>query len=352
MKPARVHAPVLDRGGKPLIAITMGDPCGIGPEVIVKALNHPGVRALGRFVIYGFEEVLAYAADRAEQAPFWFRQPYDHVGPVESGVVAADFDEPTLPDVSVARPTPEGGKASLRFLEAAVGAVRSGEADALVTGPIHKISWQLAGCRHPGHTEFLADLLRADRVTMMFSAGALRVALASVHLGLFELRNHFTIGLVYQPIDLLAAALRDDFGIAHPRIAVAGLNPHAGEEGRFGDEERRVIEPAMAMARSQGIEVEGPFPADSLFVPTHSRRFDGIIAMYHDQGLIPVKMRAFHSAVNVTLGLPIIRTSVSHGTAFDIVGKNTANPGSMIEAIRLACHFAANRTARAATAQP
>lgn len=325
---------------RPLIGITLGDPGGIGAEVIVKALADPEVRALGRFIVFGLDEVLEYAADRAEIAPFWFRRPADDVGGVESGVVVADFDEETVFDPTAARPTAEGGHASLRFVDAATAAATEGRIDAIVTGPIHKISWQLAGCRFPGHTEKLADACKVRRATMMFTGGGMNIALASVHVGLFELRNQFTIGLVHQPIDLLHNALRRWFGFEHPRIAVAGLNPHAGEEGRFGDEERRIIEPAILMARDQGVDVEGPFPADSLFVPEIRRRFDGIVAMYHDQGLIPIKMLAFHSTVNITLGLPIIRTSVDHGTAFDIAGKNQAHPGSMIEAIKVACRMA------------
>ncbi len=328
---------------RPLIGITMGDPCGIGAEVIVKALADPELRGLGRFVVFGLEEMLEYAADRAEIAPFWFRRPADDIGTVESGVIVADFDEETIFDLSAARPTAEGGHASLRFVDAATQAAIDGRIDAMVTGPIHKISWQMAGCRFPGHTERLADACRTRRVTMMFAGGGMHLALASIHVGLFQLRNQFTIGLVHQPIDLLNEALIRWFGIERPRIAVAGLNPHAGEDGRFGDEEGRIIEPAIRMAREQGIHVEGPFPADTLFVPEVRRKFDGIVAMYHDQGLIPIKMVAFHSTVNITLGLPIIRTSVDHGTAFDIAGRNQAHPGSMIEAIRLACRMAAAR---------
>jgi len=213
--------------------------------------------------------------------------------------------------------------------------------DAICTGPIHKTSWSLAGCRFAGHTEKLADAFHAKRVTMAFVGGGLRVALASAHIGLFELRNHFTIGMVFQPIDQLHDALLKWFGIPRPRIAVAGLNPHAGEDGLFGDEERRVIEPAMQMARNVGIDVEGPFPPDTLFLDHRRARYDGFVCMYHDQGLIPVKLLAFDRAVNVTLGLPTIRTSVDHGTAFDIAGTNQADPGSMREAVRLACRLSA-----------
>jgi len=329
---------------KPVVGISMGDPCGVGPEVIVKALADPAVRSMGRFVVYGLEEAMAYAADQAEVAPFWFSKPHNQVGPVESGVVVADFGERSAIDLSAAEPTKEGGEASLRFVDAAIDAALNGQIDAIVTGPIHKVSWKMAGCRFPGHTEKLADAFQARRVTMMFTGGGLRVALASIHVALFELRNKFTIGLVFQPIDLLDSALRKWFGVEKPRIAVAGLNPHAGEDCRFGDEEKRIIEPAIVMARNAGIDVEGPFPADTLFVPHISAKYDGIVAMYHDQGLIPIKILAFDSSVNVTLGLPVIRTSVDHGTAFDIAGSNQASPGSMEHAVRLACTLARRAT--------
>jgi len=328
--------------GRPRIGVTMGDPSGIGAEVIVKALNDPWLRSLGSFVVFGIEDQLAAAADAASIRPFWFRVPAGETIRVDTGVVVADVEECARGPWLAGRPTAEGGRASLRFLDDAIDRARAGLLEAIVTGPIHKSSWKLARCRHFGHTEKLADAFRVGRVTMAFVAGGLRVALASAHIGLFELRNHFTIGLVFQPIDLLHDALRQWFGIERPRIAVAALNPHAGENGLFGDEEKRVIEPAMQMALNAGICVEGPFPADTLFVPTRCAAFDGIVAMYHDQGLIPIKQVAFNSAVNVTLGLPIIRTSVAHGTAFDIAGTDSADPGSMKEAIRLACSLAAH----------
>lgn len=329
---------------KPLIGITMGDPCGIGAEVIVKALADPDVRSLARFIIYGAADVLETAADAAAVRPFWFR--VAHGGPlrVDSGAVVVDFDEYPAGLWIKARPTAEGGRASLRYVDEAIATANEGVLNAIVTGPIHKGSWKLAGCRFPGHTEKFADAFNTKRFTMAFVGGDIRLALASAHLGLFELRNRFTIGLVFQPIDLLHDALQRWFGIERPRIAVAGLNPHAGEEGQFGDEEQRVIEPAIQMARNIGIDVEGPFPADTLFTERRRSRYDGIVAMYHDQGLIPLKLLSFGGAVNVTLGLPIIRTSVDHGTAFDIAGTNAADPGSMKAAIRLACQCAARTT--------
>ncbi len=325
---------------KPIVAVTMGDPCGIGAEVIVKALSDPEIRALGRFIVYGIDEVLTGAAEAAGIRPFWFRIPVDQPVRVDSGVVVVDFGQYEAGYWIPARPTAEGGSVSLEFLDAAVEAARTGGVNAIVTGPIHKTSWKLAGCRFPGHTEKIAAALKCKRVTMAFVGGGLRIALASSHIGLFELRNRFTLGLVFQPIDLLHDALTQWFGIERPRIAVAGLNPHAGESGLFGDEESRIIEPAIQMARNHGIAVEGPFPPDTLFTPERRNRFDGIVVMYHDQGLIPLKMLAFDTAVNVTLGLPIVRTSPDHGTAFDIAGTSEADPGSMQEAIGLACRLA------------
>lgn len=324
---------------KPLIGITMGDPCGIGAEVIVKALADPEVRSLARFVIYGVQDVLVGAAEAADLRPCWFRRPPEAPLRIDSGVVVADFEEYEAGFWLRARPTARGGEASMRFLDAAIQAAGENAIDAIVTAPIHKTSWKLEGFKFPGHTEKLADAFKTKRVTMAFVGGGLCVALASTHVGLFELRNHFSIGSVFQPIDLLHDALRNWFGLERPRIAVAGLNPHAGENGRFGDEEKRVIEPAIQMARNAGMNVEGPFSADSLFTSQRRTRFDGIVAMYHDQALIPIKMLAFDTAVNVTLGLPIIRTSPDHGTAFDIAGTNQADPGSMKEAIRLACRL-------------
>ncbi len=329
-----------DNASKPLIAVTMGDPCGIGAEIIVKTLADPDIRSLGRFVIFGMDEVLTAAAEDLGIRPFWFSFPPDHAVRIDSGVVVLDHQEFPPALALQARPTAEGGRASLKFLDGAAEALRRGLADALVTAPIHKTSWKLAGSPFPGHTAWLADAFKSRRCTMAFVGGGMRIALASTHIGLFELRNHFTIGLVFQPIDLLHQALRDWFDIPEPRIAVAGLNPHAGEGGRFGDEETRVIEPAIQMACNAGIRAEGPFPPDTLFLPKNRSRFDGIVAMYHDQALIPLKMLAFDTAVNVTLGLPVIRTSPDHGTAFDIAGTGQADPGSMKEAVRLACHLA------------
>ncbi len=326
-----------DRNNLPVIGITMGDPSGIGAEVIVKSLADPEIRKLGRFIIFGLNESITYAADMAEIDVFWWRDQHDRLRPYGHRIVVADYDEYNLTETSTKEPDRQGGAISHQFLLDACQAWRDKIIHGLVTGPINKVSWQLAGVKFPGHTEFLADQFRTKRVTMMFASEKLRVALATIHIPVADIRNQFTIGRVFQPVDMLNTALIDWFGVEKPKIGVAGLNPHASDEGRFGDEEERIIKPALVMAREAGIDVHGPYPADTLFVKAVQGEFDAVVAMYHDQGLIPIKLLAFDTSVNVTLGLPFIRTSVDHGTAFDIAGKNRANPGSMKEAIKLAC---------------
>ena len=328
---------------RPVIGITMGDPAGIGSEVIIKALADPTVRSLGRFVIFGMNELLSYSADLAEIDPYWWRIQHDSDRAqydLVHEVVVLDYDEFSLLGHTVARPTKPGGEASLRFLEDAIAVALKppeapGHIDAIVTGPICKESWRLVNVRYQGHTELLAKRTKSKRFAMMFSAPQLKVVLATIHVPLMELRNLISIGCVFDPIDLGHQAMVT-MGIKRPRIVVCGLNPHASENGQFGDEERRIIAPAIEMARNAGIDAQGPLPADTIFPQVIRGKYDLVVAMYHDQGLIPVKLLAFEDAVNVTLGLPIVRTSVDHGTAFDIVGKNKARPGSMKAAIRLA----------------
>jgi 4-hydroxythreonine-4-phosphate dehydrogenase len=307
-------------------------------------------------VVFGLHDALEFAADQAEVNRFWWREPYDGRPRVASGVLVADFDDLPQPRTNGCRgPDEVAGRASFRFTEEAIHHLRSGAIDALVTGPISKEAWRMGRYAFRGHTDLLARRLEARRVSMMFVADDLRIALASDHLPLFELRDRFTIGLVHQPIDLLDRALREWFGIESPRIGVLGLNPHAGEGGLLGDEEHRIIEPALTLARNAGIRVVGPLAPDTALIPEVRCRFDGLVAMYHDQALIPLKMVAFHRAVNLTLGLGAIRTSPGHGTAYDIAGTNRANPGSMIAAIQLAIRLARIRIktrAAAAVATP
>ena len=347
---------IRDNLPKPTIGITMGDPAGIGPEVVVKALKQKRIRSLARFVVYGLNEILAYAADLVEVEPYWFRVPHDSprtTRRINENVVVLDFDEFDGFIQSPRRPSKAAGAASKAFVEEAVAdAMRPPEnsrhLDAIVTGPINKQAWQMAGFRWRGHTDLLASRTRARRHAMMFVSPRLKVVLATAHIPLMEIRNVLTIGRVFDPIDLGWEACRE-LGIENPSIAVTGLNPHAGEGGLFGDEETRLITPAIDAAREAGIDVHGPFPADTVFIDAAAGKWDLVVAMYHDQGLIPVKLLGWDKAVNYTLGLPIIRTSPDHGTAFDIAGRNVASAGSMTAAIELAATLAANRM-RAANA--
>jgi 4-hydroxythreonine-4-phosphate dehydrogenase len=369
---------------RPTIGITMGDPAGIGAEVIVKALADPKIRKLAKFVVFGLNEMMAYAADLAEIEPFWWRDQHERLRPYDHDAVVLDYDDFTVLGLDSRAATKAGGLASMQFVLDAAQACMKKKIDAMVTGPICKESWKLAGYdRWPGHTELLAEKTKAKRFAMMFASlppdsphrsprqssslspqssalapppsspiphRGLRVVLCTIHEALFDLRNHFTIGCVYNPIDLAHQALRDWFGIENPKIAVCGLNPHAGENGQFGDEEKRIIEPAITMARAHGIDAQGPFPGDTVFIKAARGQYDLVVAMYHDQGLIPVKLLDFAGSVNLTLGLPIIRTSVDHGTAFDIAGKNKADPSSMKAAIVMAAEIATKLKARESTA--
>jgi 4-hydroxythreonine-4-phosphate dehydrogenase len=329
---------------RPTIAITMGDPAGIGPEVIVKALADPVLRHRARYIIYGMNELLAYAADLAEFDVFWWRDQYNgRLRSYPHDVVVVDYDQFSMLGNAVRAPSKMGGEASMRFCVDAIDAAKRGIVDAVVTAPIAKESWKLAGYHYPGHTELFAERTGARRYAMMFAGGPLKVVLCTVHIPLNGLYGRLNIGAVFQPIELLHDALVNFFGIAKPRIAVAGLNPHASENGQFGDEEERIISPAILMARDQGIDATGPYPPDTVFLAARDGKFDAVVAMYHDQGLIPVKLLAFDRAVNLTIGLPIIRTSPDHGTAFDIVNRNRANPGSMRAAIELAIDLALKR---------
>jgi 4-hydroxythreonine-4-phosphate dehydrogenase len=330
---------------RPTIGITMGDPGGIGAEVIVKALSDPVLRNRARYIIYGLNELLHYAADIAEFDVFWWRDHFNgRLRSYPHDVVVVDYsDYYSMLDTGVRAPSKMGGEASMRFCLDAITAAKSKLVDAVVTAPIAKESWKLAGYRYPGHTELFAERTNAKRYAMMFAGGPLKVVLATVHIPLNSLWGRLNIGAVFHPIELVHEALVKWFDIPRPRIAVAGVNPHASEHGQFGDEEERIIEPAIQIAREQGIDATGPYPPDTVFLAARDGKFDAVVAMYHDQGLIPVKLLAFDRAVNLTIGLPIVRTSPDHGTAFDIVWRNRANPGSMRAAIELAIDLAIRR---------
>lgn len=328
---------------KPVIGITMGDPLGIGPEVLVRALSDTQLLGRARFVIYGSNEVLTLNADQLEVRPTWSRIPHDSPRlerPIEDALIVKDFELPESIRRCEIGPTPGGGQLSKTFVERAIEDAQRRDddprrIDGIVTAPISKQAWAMAGSRFPGHTELLAHRTRTRRNTMLFHSKKLTVALATAHIPLMDLRNILTIGKVFDPIDLGNRFCRD-LGIMTPRIAVCGVNPHAGENGLIGDEDQRIVAPAIEMARNAGIDAHGPFPADTVFISAAAGEWDLVVAMYHDQGLIPVKLLGWRDAVNVTTGIPIIRTSPDHGTAYDIAGQKKADASSMIAALELA----------------
>jgi len=323
---------------RPVIAISAGDPCGIGPEIVVKALSQPRIRDLARIVVCGSHVALqrAMAAMRVDLAVQTTElSKLDPTSATESVMLV----EPTVTDpvsFTPGRVSKIGGLIAGHSLDLAVDLVASGSADALVTAPICKEAFNLAGFAFPGHTEYLAHRFRVQDVLMVMMSGDLRVALLTTHCPLAAAPEAVTKERVVGKLRLLTHELRIRFGIQEPSVAVLALNPHAGENGLFGREELEHILPAIERSKTEGINAVGPFPADTFFSAPHSDRFDACLAMYHDQGLIPVKMRSFGRAVNYTAGLPIIRTSPDHGTAFDIAYTGAADSGSMEEAIACA----------------
>jgi 4-hydroxythreonine-4-phosphate dehydrogenase len=325
---------------KPLLGMTMGDPAGIGPEVIVKALARPGVRRLCRPLVIGSMEVLAKTSRRLK-APIKLCRvsAEDLSGPAGSIPVLDPLTQP-LSDVPLGRVSKETGEAQARYVKEAVRLALAGSVAGIVTAPINKEAINLAGYRYPGHTELLAELTGAKEVGMMIVGGPLRFMFTTTHVAMRDLASSLTIDRVERAIRLCHQGLTRLFRIDRPRIAVAALNPHAGEGGLFGREEIEVIAPAIARAEALGYPARGPFPADTLIAQAAGGKYDAVVAMYHDQGLIALKLAAFGKSVNTTVGLPIIRTSVDHGTAYDIAGRGIADEGSLIEAIRLAAQFA------------
>jgi len=328
---------------KPLLGITMGDPAGIGPEVIVKALARPLVRRLCRPVVIGSPEVLARVAGQLK-VQVKIRPATILDAAVPPGVIAvldplSDLLGPFVPG----RVSKKTGAAQARYIEEAVQLALAGRLAGIVTAPINKEAINLAGYPYPGHTEMLADLTGAKEVGMMIVGGPLRFLFATTHVAIKEMPKLLTPERVARAIRLCHLGLTTLFGIARPRIAVAALNPHGGEAGLFGTEERTAIGPGVARARAQGFPAVGPLPADTLIGQAARGQYDAVVVMYHDQGLIPLKLAAFGRSVNITVGLPIIRTSVDHGTAYDIVGRGLADEGSLLEAIRLAATFARRR---------
>lgn len=328
----------------PLLGLTMGDPAGIGPEVIAKAVASRALRSLCYPIVIGSLPVMERTIKALTLRLKAFR--VDGHEPLlrQNGTLAVlDPLETPLKRFTPGVAAAETGAASVAFIKKGVELARIGCIDGIVTAPINKEAINLGGCHYPGHTELLADLTQSNESGMMIVGGPLRIMFVTTHVSIKDLPAHLTRARVEKGIRLAQVALTTLFGIKKPKIGVAALNPHAGEHGLFGDEETRVILPAVRGARAQGILASDPLPADTLFGKAAKGQYDGVVAMYHDQGLIPLKLVAFGTCVNVTVGLPIIRTSVDHGTAFDIVGKGIADPGSLIEAVKLAARIAKNR---------
>ncbi len=334
---------------KPKIGITMGDPCGIGPEVIVKGLQNSEIYQVCHPLVIGDFAQIQYAAasfapklrvsqiEKAADADFIF-------GQLEVIDISDKATEKTTPyQYGVCNPA--GALAALKTIERAAKMVLRNEINAIATAPIHKEGMRAVGFSFPGHTEFFAKASGTDCFGMMMLGNGLKIMLASIHLPLKDAISQLNKKKILKTIQLTASALDKDFGLSKPHIAVAGLNPHAGEQGLLGMEEKTIVSPAIEMAKQEGLNVSGPYPADTLFYKLQEGKFDAAVALYHDQALIPIKLVSFGTAVNITVGLPFIRTSVDHGTAFDIAGKGIANPGSLQEAVKLAAQMACHRVA-------
>jgi 4-hydroxythreonine-4-phosphate dehydrogenase len=337
------------RKKKPVIAVTMGDPAGVGPEVCLRLLHEASVHARARCVVFGDAGILERCADRiglrlAAPVIRGNRTTIDwrNFLPEKEGPLVLDldgFDSSGFEPGSVSAHT---GRAAFEYIESGIAAALARGVDAVATAPIHKEALHAAGIQFPGHTEIFAARTHSPRFCMFQYSEEVRASFVTTHEGYADVPRLLTVERILEVIELTADAMRRIRGV-EPRIVVLGLNPHAGEHGLFGHgEEERIIAPAVDRARVKGLRVSGPIPPDTAFIPSKRRETDAFVCMYHDQGHIPLKALAFDSAVNTTLGLPIIRTSVDHGTACDIAWKGQANPGSLIAAVELAARLASD----------
>ncbi|MCL5405603.1 MAG: 4-hydroxythreonine-4-phosphate dehydrogenase PdxA [Deltaproteobacteria bacterium] len=353
---------------QPVVAITMGDPCGIGPEVIVKAFDSPGFANGSLPLVIGdrlpIERAIKLLGSPAKvmvicEPAKTLRSSLEEVAsagkgaiPLWSGPPARGGSPPaplTPADIEFANPSPAACEAVVAWIKEAASLACGGFIDAVCTCPINKERLHGQGFAFPGHTEFFQELTGSKSVVMMLAGPVLRVALATIHVALAEVPGLITKELLREVIGVTAESMRRDFAVKSPRVAVCGLNPHCGEAGKFGKEEIETIRPVIGEFEadrllSADFRISGPWPADTVFNRAMSGEFDAVVALYHDQGLIPVKLAHFNEAVNVSLGLQIVRTSVDHGTAYDIAGKGLADPGSLIAAVKLAASIAVNRS--------
>lgn len=332
---------------KPRIAVTMGDPAGIGPEICLRLLADDAAEACCVPLVFGDAEVLGRVAFKCGLEPprrvvaldDWLAEPCEQHDPtvVDFGAIDASALQPGRVDETT-------GRAAFAYIEAAISAAMSGRVEAVTTGPIHKEALHAAGVPYPGHTEIFTAQTAARRTCMMLTSDEITCSLVTAHAGLCDVPKLLSVDRILDVIELSDDAMARMRG-RRPKLAVCGLNPHAGEHGLFGRrEEEELIAPAVAAARGQGIDVEGPLPPDTAFLPHRRRATDCFVCMYHDQGLIPLKMLAFDTAVNVTLGLPIVRTSVDHGTALDIAWQGKAEATSLRQAVALAARMAGSRS--------
>ncbi|GGB84660.1 4-hydroxythreonine-4-phosphate dehydrogenase PdxA [Dyadobacter sediminis] len=322
---------------KPIIGITLGDYNGIGPEVILKALEGNQLARLCTPVIYGSLRVLNQYRNLFEMKDWTLHgiQRPEQANPKLTNVITCWPDQQT--EIQPGKITPEAGQGSLAALNRAVEDLKSGSIQALVTGPINKDNIQSETFKFPGHTEYLAEAFNKNEALMFMVAGELRVGVLTGHIPLGKVASQITPEKLSAKIEQILQSLKGDFGIKKPKLAVLGLNPHAGENGLLGSEEIEIIQPVIRQFKEKGHLVIGPFPADGFFAAGTYKQYDAVLAMYHDQGLVPFKTLAFNEGVNFTAGLSIVRTSPDHGTAYNIAGKNIAEPGSLLQAIYLAC---------------
>jgi 4-hydroxythreonine-4-phosphate dehydrogenase len=328
---------------KPLIGITLGDFNGIGPEVTLKALQSPAVYQCCRPVLVGSLEVYEWYAGKLRMKVM-FREteqlPFSRTSGVYPVLPTRHYH---IPRIIPGRLSEEAGAYAVEAIRQCTDYCLNGRLDALVTAPLSKKAMEMAGYDFPGQTEMLTQFTGSRQVMMMLVADKFRVGLATVHIPIKDVAKNITIPKLSEKFAVINTSLQRDFDISTPKVAVLGLNPHAGENGMLGSEEQEIIAPAIRKARRTKQIVDGPFPADGFFGRKMHNNYDAILAMYHDQGLIPLKLAGFEKGVNYSAGLKIVRTSPDHGTGFDIAGKGIADPGSMIEAIKLAAQISINR---------
>lgn len=336
-----------EKDKRPIIAITMGDPAGIGPEIIIKALSLAEISRICRPIVIGDARVMKNAMQNSKSSPVVLNvvKRVD-AGNYQTGIVnILDMDNVESSKLKMGKISVEAGRAAIKYIERAIDLAMEKKVDAIATAPINKEAIHKAGYKFDGHTELLAKRTGASNYAMMFLSDSIRIMLVTTHMALSQVPKELDKKKILATIKLADKELTELLG-KRPKIGVAGLNPHAGENGIFGSEEEKIIAPAVEEAKKLGINVKGPISADAIFYLANIGMFDIVIAMYHDQGLIPLKLLSFNKSVNVTIGLPIIRTSVDHGTGFDIAGKGWANPSSMIQAIKVAAMMAMKKKAK------